>query len=451
MDLPEGTTLEEEKLTVTIPYKPRPLQAELHNDLDRFNVIVCHRRFGKTVFSVNEMIMKAMQCKNLNPQYAFISPTIKQAKRNAWPYFKHYAKFIPYTKFNEAELRVDFPNGAKIFILGAENPDSARGLYLDGVVLDEVAQMPEDMWTKVIRPALSDRLGWAIFIGTPDGENAFFKLYSDATDKSGWFRKMIKASESGYVHPNELEAALEAMGPNIYEQEYECSFTSAIRGAYYASLIYGLEELGHIGTQCWDQSIPVITAWDIGIADKTCIWFAQVNKNQIYLIDYYENDNLQLSHYANIVTNKPYTYKYHILPHDVKARSFDTGRTRKEQLESLGLKVVVAPKLSIADGINAVRSILPKCYFDFKTCEEGLRALKHYRTEYDANKGVYKETPNHDWSSHASDAFRYLATGMSNTSPRPMSGLVNRTTYDPFNYSADRTTLSYTAKEWWDE
>lgn len=444
-NLPDGAVQDDETLTVTIPYSPRPLQAMFHKNLKRFNVLVCHRRFGKTVFSVNELIRQAMACKRTRPQYAFISPIMKQSKRNAWNMFKEYTAPIPYVKFNESELRIDFPNGAVIHVLGADNADALRGLYLDGVVLDEVAQMDPDVWTKVIRPALSDRSGWGIFIGTKEGKNLFYDLYEQAADKEDWYRALITADESGYIDEGELTAALEAMGPDSYAQEYGSAWDSAIKGSYYSAILSQIAENGQINNTTWDPSLPVITAWDIGLKDKTCIWFAQVKDGNIYLIDYYENDDEVLGHYAGIVLSKPYTYKHHILPHDAKQRSFDTGRTRVHQLESLGLRVHVAAKLGIIDGINSVRVLLPKCHFNKDRCEAGLKALKHYRTEYDPVKQIYKEVPKHDWSSHASDAFRYLAMELRTTGPKRRPAVANTASYDPFDFIGEHKT-----KDEWD-
>lgn len=440
--LPEGSQLDGDKLTVTLPYQPRPLQAEFHRNLKRFNVLVCHRRFGKTVFSVNEIIRKAMECKLVRPQYAFISPVMKQSKRNAWNMFKEFTAPIPYVKFNEAELRIDFPNGAVIHCLGAENADSLRGLYLDGVVLDEVAQMDPEVWTKVIRPALADRAGWAIFIGTKEGKNFFYDLYQMADNKDDWYRALITADSSGYVKQEELDALLEASGPDVYAQEMGDAWDAAIKGSYYSSILNAIDNKGQIGLYSWDPSFPVITAWDIGMLDKTCIWFAQVKQGNIYLIDYYEKDDQVLGHYASEVLSKPYTYKHHILPHDAKQRSFDTGRTRQHQLESLGLKVIIAEKTGLIDGINSVRTLLPRCFFNKEKCNDGIKALRHYRTEYDAKIQAYTEKPKHDWSSHASDAFRYLATTIKTTTNH-IPHFKNEAAYDPFNFNVTKRIEQY--------
>lgn len=425
--------VDEEKLSVTIPYNPRPHQLVIHQNNSRFKVIVAHRRFGKSFCAVNEIIRKAMQCQNKNPQYAFVSPTIKQAKRNVWEYFKYYAKFIPHTKFNEAELKVTFPNGAKIFILGAENYNDVRGMYLDGVVVDEVANMPEEMWVQVLRPALSDRLGWALFIGTPQGDNSFKRLYDAAENRDDWFRMLIPVTETNYLSQKELDAAQEDLGADLYAQEYLCSWSAALKGAFYAELLTQAREDGRIGQAPWDPALPVTTAWDLGLKDKTCIWFAQVKGPSIHIIDYIEGEELFLPDYARLVLNKPYTYKEHLLPHDAVQTSVGQPNSTIQQLRDLGLRCTVLHRSGILDGINLVRTLIPKCYFQEDKCEEGLKALQHYRTEYDSIKGVYKETPRHDWASHAADAFRYLAVGIKTKQQQARPSQPNISKFDPFD------------------
>ena len=399
-------------MKITIPYTPRPLQKALHENLDRFNVIVCHRRFGKTVFCINEIIHKALTCTKRRPQYAYIAPTIKQAKVIAWDYIKHYTAGIPDMKYNESELKCTFPNGAKVFLLGAENPDSLRGLYLDGAVLDEVAQMPKSIWGQVLRPALAERQGWSIFIGTPKGQNYFYELYNRADDLKTWSSTIFRASETKILDPVELEALKQELTPEEYEQELECSFTAAVQGTYYGALMEQAHKTGRIKVIAMDPASPVITAWDLGINDKTCIWFIQNIVGEIRVIDYYENSNEPLPHYINLVKSKPYVYDYHIMPHDAKQRSIATGKTRLEMLQKLGLKCRVAPKLPVLEGINAVKMMLPSCYFDESKCEQGMIALRNYRSDFNERLGTYHEKPRHDQYSHASDALRYLAVSL---------------------------------------
>lgn len=412
------------------PYQPRPLQKEMHNKSTRFTVLVCHRRFGKTIFAINHIISKLLTCDKNRPQYAYIAPEKSQAKKIAWEYLKEYTNFLPNVRYYEAELKceIELPNKTKgiIYLEGAENPERLRGMYFDGVILDEVAQMPKSIWTEVVRPALSDRMGWAVFIGTPKGRNYFKEVYSYAEDevmaKDGWSSFMYKASESKVIPDAELESLKRQMSSEEYAQEYECDFEAAIPGTYYGKQIAMLRNEGQIGEFNYNKNVPVFTAWDIGLNDKTVIWFAQFINNKIYIIDYYENSDASLVHYINYIKGKPYTYEYHIVPHDVNVRSFTDGLTRLSQMESAGLKCTVAKRLSIQEGINAVINILPICNFDEKKCDKGLSALSYYHSTYSDRNDVQQLIPVHDWSSHAADAFRYLAVGRRNVNQWSESG-----------------------------
>ena len=167
-------------MKVTIPYTPRKQQAFIHKELDkhRFSVLCCHRRFGKTVMLINHLIKSCMTNNNHQPRFAYIAPTYSQAKKIAWDYLKHYTKNLPNTKYNETELRADFFNGSRIQLLSSENPDSIRGIYLDGAVIDEASQVSRELVDEVIRPALSDRKGWLSLCSTPKGmNNIFYDLY----------------------------------------------------------------------------------------------------------------------------------------------------------------------------------------------------------------------------------------------------------------------------------
>lgn len=404
---------------IDLGYEPRPLQAKLHRSLKRFNVLVCHRRFGKTVFSIMEMIDKGLRLDRKNPQFAYIAPTYGQAKRVAWEYLKDYTRHIPGAVANEAELRVDIPRpdrGDKIrfMLLGAENPDSLRGIYLDGCILDEYAQCDPSLWGEVVRPALSDRLGWAIFIGTPKGQNHFYDIYSTAmklaiAEESEWFVQIYRSSTTEVVDARELQAARESMAPEEFNQEYECDFTAALRGAYYGKYITDLESKGQITKVPYDRATTVNTYWDLGISDSTAIWFVQEVGREVHVIDFIENAGVGLEWYVKQILNRDYIYDEHYLPHDGAARELGTGKTRQESLTALGLKrVQIVPRQSVADGIHAVRMLLPKCWFDGILCERGLLALKNYQRKYDSKLKKFVDKPLHDWSSNAADALRML-------------------------------------------
>ena len=251
LNVPQGVTVHQGGFVlkmpeIVIPYKPRELQNFLHKKIDkhRFSVLVLHRRAGKTVMMINQMIKAALTCPLPNPRYAFISPTFKQGKATAWDYIKQFAGKIPGTKFNESELRCDLPNGSRITILGAENDQAIRGISLDGCVFDETQSIKPTIFPEVIRPALADRKGWCIFIGTPKGRNSFYQLYQRALQNKEWYACTHKASETGILDNEELQAAQDVMSKDLYEQEFECSFQAAITGSYYGSIIEDLAKEG---------------------------------------------------------------------------------------------------------------------------------------------------------------------------------------------------------------
>jgi phage terminase large subunit len=426
-------------MQVKIPYKPRALQSEMHKNLKRWNVLVMHRRFGKTVFAVNHMIKHALTCPLPRPRVALIAPTFTQAKRISWDYVKHYAGVIPGVTFNETELRADFPNGGRIMLLSGENPDALRGIYLDLCVFDEYGMQNPRVWGEVVRPALSDREGAAIFLGTPAGHNHFFDILQQAKEQTEegseqWYWKIAKASETKVVKELELDAARVQMTPEQYDQEYECSFTAAIIGAYYGKLLAALDDDNRITRVPYDPGLPVHTAWDLGINDSTAIWFAQVYRGgAVNVIDYYENSGVGLDHYAEVLRKKDYHWGDHLAPHDIEVRELGSGKSRLETAFGLGIRFKVIPKMKIADGINAARMLIPKCYFDREKCAEGLEMLRQYRQEWDDRKRMFRDQPRHDFTSHSADAFRYLALGLENrTKMTKAPQLVAVNEYNPF-------------------
>jgi len=394
-------------------YWPRPLQAEIHRKLKRFNVLVCHRRFGKTVMCIADLVDQCLRCEKERPRFAYIAPLYRQAKQAAWDYLKAYTESIPDAVAYESELRVDMPNGGRLQLFGADTPDALRGIYLDGVVLDEYAQMSPRMWAEVVRPALADREGMAIFIGTPRGRNAFCELYEDAeSGKAGpdWFGALFKASETMILPQAELEAAERDMGDDEYAQEFECSFEAAIKGAYYGALMSKATAEGRIGVVPYETGLPVETWWDLGIGDSTAIWFAQRTGREVRLIDYYEASGEGLAHYAKVLQDKGYVYGRHIAPHDITVRELGSGQSRKDTAEKLGIRFEVVSLSGVDDGIQAVRDLLPRCWFDRSKCAPGIECLRQYRKEWNERLNNFLDKPRHDWASHGADAFRYGAT-----------------------------------------
>ena len=408
-------------MKVQIPYTPRPLQADLHKSLDkyRFAVLSCHRRFGKSVAIINHLIRAALTHKLKNPRFAYIAPTYKQAKSIAWDYLKMFAGAIPGAKFHETELRCDLPNGSRITLLSSEQPDSLRGLFLDGVCIDEVAQVEPRLWNEIIRPALSDRKGFCYFIGTPAGmSNLFYELYQYALGDDEWFTYTAKASETKIIDQKELDAAKAQMGDTRYRQEFECDWIANIEGSVYGNIIKDLEEKQQLTKIGYDPSLEVHTAWDLGVDDSTAITFFQKLGNQIMVIDYYENNREGLPHYVKVVKDKDYIYGDHFAPHDIEVMEFSTGRTRNEVAYQLGIRFRILPKLNLEDGIHSLKMILPRCWFNVETTQPLINALRQYHRKYNDKMKMFSNKPVRDWSSHACDSARYMAMSITDMSDK---------------------------------
>jgi hypothetical protein len=412
---------------VVIPYSPRRVFMPYHETSKRWSVIVAHRRAGKTMATINRLIRTALTCEKPEPRTAYIAPLLKQAKDVAWSYLKRFALVIPGSDPNESELRVDLPNGGRVRLYGADNPDGMRGIYLDDCVLDEFADMRPSVLPEIIRPALSDRRGSLTAIGTPKGHNDFYKLWRLAQDDPEWFPLMLKASQTGLVSQEELDSARKMMTPEQYEQEYECSFQAAILGAYWGKEMAQAEADGRICNLPIDPAQPVLTAWDLGVRDSTAIWFFQVLAGGVHVVDFYEASGVGLEHYADTLKVRAHEGGYQLgeclVPHDAAVKEWGSGKTRIEQMRGLGLNVPLEPNVPnhrLMDGIGAARETLARCKFDARRCADGIEALKQYRAEYDEALKVLKPTPRHDWASHAADAFRYLAMGWKErTEPKP--------------------------------
>lgn len=429
---------------VIIPYAPRPLQQLVHRGRKRYTLLLTHRRFGKTVCAVCELLRRALKHGHTRRMWraGYVAPFLKQAKKNAWDYLKHYAGCLPGVSFNESELRCDLPNGARISLDGADNPKGLRGGYFDDLIVDEAADIASSFWTLVLRPMLTDRKGWVMFTGTPQGmNNLLYDLYQQAlasvperqpVDSShpnhagldNWACFVFRASETGYLDAAELAAARADMSEDEYNQEFECSFAAAVRGAYWSREIDALEAAGQVGDVPFEQALDVYTAWDLGMDDAMCIWFFQLERGkasgQWRVFDYYENSGEGLEHYADIVLcrnqnhwsyGQRRNYARHIGPHDIMVRELGTGKSRFEVARSFGIRFSACKNLPVIDGINAVRRQIPNCRFDAGRCREGLLALRQYRKSHNEKMNMYG-SPVHDWTSHPSDAFRYAVVGM---------------------------------------
>jgi hypothetical protein len=399
---------------IKLKYRPREVFEDFHKRKERWAVLVAHRRCGKTVACINELIVKALLENKKEAQYAYIAPYYAQSKSIAWQYLLKFSE--PFrTNQNQSELWIELFNKARIRLFGADNPDALRGLYLDGVILDEYADMKPSVWGSVLRPLLSDRLGWAVFIGTPKGHNAFYDVFSNAEKQENWFVRVLRASQTKLLANAELKDAFSSMTSDQYLQEFECSFEAAIVGAYFGKEMRNLTDESRITNVEYDPLFPCHTSWDLGYSDDTAIFWFQAVHGEIRVLDYHSSNGENIDYYTNLIKSKEreYGYKYgtHWLPHDARAKTLSSGG--KSVIEQIATKIPIetlkiVPNLSLQDGIQASRMALQRAWFDTK-CQEGIECLRQYQREYDEDKKVFRDKPRHDWTSHGADAWRYLS------------------------------------------
>jgi phage terminase large subunit len=233
----------------------------------------------------------------------------------------------------------------------------------------------------------------------------------NAEDDADWYRLELKASATRLIDADELADARKMMSDDEYAQEYECSFEAAVRGAYYGKALNAAEAEGRIAAIPYDPRLQVHTAWDLGIADSTVIWFVQTCGRETRIIDVLKGEGVGLDWYARRLQERDWLWGNHYLPHDAEVRELGTGKSRLEVLAGYGIRGTICPNIPVEDGIQAVRMLLPTCWFDKERCKAGLEALRMYRRDYDEKRQEYRVRPLHDWTSHYADALRYFAVG----------------------------------------
>lgn len=396
---------------ITIDYTPRPFQREIHQLMSqhRFGLCVIHRRAGKTHAAVMEMIKHCFTNPLKNVRVAMIAPQFAMVKRIAWDIAKDYSRPIPGVKFNETELRIDYPNGARMVLLGAEQADNLRGQYFDMVTFDETQLIHENVFPEVILPAISDRAGKFLCLGTPLGtRNYLYNLYKKAQVDPAWFVRIYKVTDTNLIGKTELKQAQDNMTPEQYAQEFLCDWSANISGAIYGKVMDKMDSQGRLTSVPYDPGYLVHTAWDLGIADATSIVFFQKVGKSIHIIDYLEKTGEGLPWFIKKLKEYPYNYGKHYAPHDIEQRDFSNGISRRETAYQLGLTFKVAPKLAVEDGIHAVSMMLEKTWIDNQRCEHLIDALRSYHRRYIDKQKIFSK-PVHDWSSHPCDATRTMA------------------------------------------
>ena len=317
---------------------------------------------------------------------------------------------------NATEMKIELISGSIWQLAGSDNFDSLVGSNPVGVVFSEWPLTNPSAWDYV-RPILAENGGWALFIYTPRGRNHGYRLFQTAEKLDHWFAEKLTVDETGIIGPEAIEEdRASGMAEELIEQEYYVSFDSALVGSYFGADMKKLRKQGRVTQLPHEPELPVYTSWDIGVGDSTSIWWYQLVGRNIHWIDYYESSGAGIDHYVRKLKEKEaerdFVYADHWAPHDIRVREWGTGRSRAEQAKTLGVRFRVAPQLSFEDGINAVRAILKRSVFDAHHCERGIDALETYRKEWDQDKGMFKERPVHDWSSHPVDALRYGAVSI---------------------------------------
>lgn len=412
------------KIKIPYNYEPREYQLPLLEAMDggvKRAIVVWNRRSGKDKTLINLVCKKALERVG---SYFYFYPTYAQARKAIWDGMDRdgfgFINHIPLdirTSTNDQLMRIKLKNGSIIQMVGTDNIDSIMSTNPVGCVFSEYSIQDPRAWD-FVSPILAENGGWAVFCFTPRGQNHAYKLYQFAQGESNWFVQLLTVEDTKSISDEVLQQERRAMmaktgNDALYQQEYYCSFDTPIEGAYYAKQLLLAMEEKRITRVPYDMATGVYTAWDLGVGDSTAIWFYQIVGQEIHIIDYYENTGEGLAHYAKLVKEKEYVYNNHFAPHDIEARELGTGKSRLEVARSLGINFSVIPNnLSVDDGIEAVRGILNRCWFDEEKCNNGILALKNYRKEFDEKNMTYRVRPVHDWASHGSDSMRYLAISL---------------------------------------
>jgi phage terminase large subunit len=403
---------------ITIGYRPRKHFRPFHASKKRWRYVVAHRRAGKSVAFINDLIRAALQnSRDIPvPRYAYVGPTFAQAKDLVWNYIKQYTKDLPGVTYSESELTCRLPNRAQITLYGGGQAyNRIRGLYLDGAVLDEYPLINPEALNSVIRPALADYQGFGVVAGTPAGRDHFFDQKVQAERNPDlWDVFNVPVTETDALDPDELSEMQRTMTPHQFEREMMCSFEAPVENSYFGDLMVQARMDGRLTKVPADPRLRTITAWDLGMKDLTTIWFAQKVGQEIRFVDFYQSSGKGLDHYARVLQERGYLYGYHLFPHDIKVREFGTGRSRFETILSLQLPgdALIVPDHAVADGISGVRSVIPISWFDEEKCELGIDALRSYHVQMAPSGATVRDAPAHTWASHAADAMRYFAMGL---------------------------------------
>jgi len=427
---------------ITLPneWRPRAHQKRLWNYMEsggKRAVAVWHRRAGKDSTALN---WTAFAAHLRIGTYWHMLPTATQGRLVVWEGKDSQGRSVIDQAFPEEirsgirndQMRIELKCGSAWQVVGSDNYDRLVGANPIGVVFSEWSLTDPKAWDYV-RPILAENGGWALFIYTPRGKNHGSDTLDIARHSPDWFHEILTVEDTKLIGDHVIEDERRSgMSESLIQQEYYCSFEAANEGSYYGKQIEQAELEHRITRVPYQPEATVDTWWDLGIGDEMAIWFVQKIGHEIHAIDYYECNGEGLAHYAKVLQEKRYLYGTHWAPHDITARELGTGKSRLEVSRSLGLNFQVAPRLEVADGIEAVRNVLPRTWFDADKCRHGIKALKSYHREFNDRRQTFLPHPVHDWSSHGADAFRTGVVSIKNAvppkvtapyvAPRPSSG-----------------------------
>ena len=417
------------KQSVELPFAPRQWQMPLMRDPAKRIVAVVHRRAGKSTGLMWRGIRRALTEPKPLPRVVHLLPYNVMWKRTGlWDQVARAAEQIPRCEVLKSEGALKFANGGVYQCGGADNPDAWRGGYADELIADEFDDMPAGLVPLVIEPMLADRNGTLVRSGTPKGKGLLQAAYDHARTAPGYSRYLLDYTKTGALNDEAIERLRSEMSDEEFAQELECSFSSPNSGSYYGKLMDEAERDGRIGQVPHDPALRVWTAWDLGIDDSTAIWCVQISRGGEWrFVDYIEDSGASLDHYARLLQQRSYVYERHLLPHDAEVRELGSGRSRTETLHGLGVRPTRTVRAhSVADGINAVRMILPRAWFDAGRCAKGIHALRHYRREWNESAQTWRANPVHDHASHGADAARYLCLGVREVEVKPLDSIIEQ-------------------------
>lgn len=398
-----------------------PICKAIASEGGKYRKLLCvlPRRAGKDVLMWNLMIRAAI--KEVG-NYFYCLPTFAQARSVIWDSITNsgqkFMDFIPpelVAKKLDNTMQITLINGSQIKLIGSDSYNtSIIGTNPKMIVFSEYALADENAYKLAAMPILRANNGTVCLISTPRGKNHMYELYQIAQNSPDWFTYFKTVEDTRHIDLDEIkkEIASGEMSEDMARQEYFCSFEMGQEGALYAKYIDKMRLDSRIGIVPWEPYHKVHTSWDLGIADPTCIIFFQVIGEIVRIIDYYEQSDRSMDHFARYIQEKEYVYGFHFPPHDIMARESARGLTKREMYKELGIKFTEPVQIDIQDGIELVRRTFSKMWIDEKRCAKLIKSLENYRYEYDDKAKRYKSKPLHDWSSHASDAMRYLCAAL---------------------------------------